>query len=192
MSIKLKNNLIDFYGNPAGFLKNGDFTDGKSVKFATVDSNFKCDELSQWLENQNLETTYEDGVFEKLALNRKYYEEEDATPLKNVRVWQLRQDFDVDCRFASYEEMVSRYGEPTEDSYKTVFDGELNTNDLEEIYQLLNDDKKPQKYTGHSLSMSDVVELYDDNESEFFYVDRFGFKQVDFTEEQSELEIKNI
>jgi hypothetical protein len=28
--------------------------------------------------------------------------------------------------------------------------------------------------------MSDVVELYDDNGSEFYYVDRFGFKEIDF------------
>ena len=174
--IKLKNNLIDFYGNPAGFLKNG---------LATVDSNFKCEELMQWLESKEITATYEDGVFEKLALNRKYYEEEDATPLKNVRVWQLRQGFDVDCRFASFEEMCARHGEPTEESYKTVFDGELATNDLEEIYQLLNDDKKPPKYTGHSLRVSDVVELYDDNESDFFYVDRFGFRKIEFIEEES-------
>ena len=26
----------------------------------------------------------------------------------------------------------------------------------------------------------DVVELYDDNGSEFYYVDRFGFKEIDF------------
>jgi hypothetical protein len=28
--------------------------------------------------------------------------------------------------------------------------------------------------------MSDVVELYDGNGSEFYYVDRFGFKEIDF------------
>jgi hypothetical protein len=34
--------------------------------------------------------------------------------------------------------------------------------------------------------MSDVVELYDENGSEFHYVDRFGFKEIGFeAQEQS-------
>ena len=38
----------------------------------------------------------------------------------------------------------------------------------------------PHGFTGHSLSMSDVVELYDSTGSEFYYVDRFGFQEIDF------------
>jgi len=28
--------------------------------------------------------------------------------------------------------------------------------------------------------MSDIIELYDDSGSTFYYVDRFGFKEIDF------------
>ena len=61
-----------------------------------------------------------------------------------------------------------------------VYDGEVDTNDLEGLYAKFNADERPPGYTGYSLSMSDVLELYDDAGSEFHYVDRFGFQQVDF------------
>ena len=38
----------------------------------------------------------------------------------------------------------------------------------------------PDGYTGHSLSMSDILELYDEYGSTFHYVDRIGFQQVEF------------
>ena len=38
--------------------------------------------------------------------------------------------------------------------------------------------------TGHGLSISDVLELYDETGSSFFYVDRYDFKRIDFTEPQ--------
>jgi hypothetical protein len=39
--------------------------------------------------------------------------------------------------------------------------------------------------------MSDVVELYDDNGSEFYYVDRFGFKEINF-EQQDQIQDINM
>ena len=35
-------------------------------------------------------------------------------------------------------------------------------------------------YTGHSLSVSDVIELYDEEANEFYYVDYRDFKPVAF------------
>jgi hypothetical protein len=66
-----------------------------------------------------------------------------------------------------------------------VFDGELETNDLESIYTKFNIDH-PSDFKGHSLSISDVVELYDENSSEFYYVNRFGFKEIEFEEKSHE------
>ena len=63
--------------------------------------------------------------------------------------------------------------------YEAVYDGEVQNNDLESIYAKFNAEH-PKGFTGHSLSMSDVVELYDDAGSEFHYVDRFGFKEINF------------
>lgn len=166
--IKLKGHLIDFYGNPAGYIKNSS---------ATVDSNFECEELKQWLYDNSFEPSFKDGVFEKLALNRKYYEAEDAKPIKSVKIWQLKST--ESCRFVSFAEMLEEKGNPTKEAYNKVFEGELHTNDLEQIYEICNTNH-PQGYDGHSLSMSDVIELFDEQESEFFYVDKFGFKQINF------------
>ncbi len=173
MSIERTHNIISFYNNPAGYLKEG---------VATIDTMFRCEELSQWLGAENIEARYKEGVFEKLALNRKYYEIEEVEDLKNVRVWQLRHGFDVDCRFVSYAEMLERHGEPCPQNYTVVFDGELPTNNLEEIYAACNLNH-PNGYEGHSLSMSDVVELYDENGSTFHYVDRVGFQEIEFSDD---------
>ena len=64
--------------------------------------------------------------------------------------------------------------------YQTVYDGEVETNDLEALYTKFNT-AHPPGYAGHSLSMSDVLELYDENGSSFFYCDRFGFQEIGFT-----------
>lgn len=46
--------------------------------------------------------------------------------------------------------------------YGCVYDGDLQTDDLEEIFAILNIEH-PDDYKGHSLSVSDIVELEDDN-----------------------------
>lgn len=99
--------------------------------------------------------------------------------LKNVRIWQLNADSDFSKRFISFDEFKEKFGEPGKDSYNAIFDGSLPTNNLDEIYEICNLNH-PKDYRGHSLSMSDVVELYDDNGSSFHYVDRFGFKEISF------------
>lgn len=63
--------------------------------------------------------------------------------------------------------------------YQTVYDGEVETNNLEALYTKFNT-AHPPGYAGHSLSMSDVLELYDENGSNFHYCDRFGFEKISF------------
>jgi hypothetical protein len=82
-------------------------------------------------------------------------------------------------KFIGYDELLERFGEPNPENYRVVYDGQLETNDLDAIYEKFNLNHPP-GYQGHSLSMSDIIELYDDNGSTFFYVDRFGFKEIDF------------
>ena len=48
---------------------------------------------------------------------------------------------------------------------------------LEEIYARFNF-MKPEYFTGHSLSMSDIVGLKQNGRSTFHYVDSFGFPEV--------------
>ena len=84
--------------------------------------------------------------------------------LKNVRIWQLKADSDFSMRFISFDEFKERFGEPSKDNFEVVFDGSLPTNKLDAIYEICNIDH-PDGYKGHSLSMSDVVELYEDRKS---------------------------
>ena len=45
---------------------------------------------------------------------------------------------------------------------------------LNYIYTIFNIGKKPENYKGHSLSVSDLIEL----NGEMYYVDGFGFKKL--------------
>lgn len=171
-------NRILFYGNRVGYV---------SDNSAVVDPQFKNDELKNWLEEkQKLSVSWKDGVYDKLLLGGEM-ESKNAPMLKSCRIWQLRHDVDIGMKFIGFDELAKNFGEPDIENYNMVFDGEIDTNNLEEIYTKFNVDH-PSTFTGHSLSMSDMVELYDDSGSEFHYVDHFEFKEVDFelpTQEQS-------
>lgn len=170
-SIELKNGCIVYYGNPAGYLKEDK---------ATVDKMFQSKEFEEWLTDRKIEAQWKDGVFERLSKGEHLIENSvERTQLKNVRIWQLRSDSDFELRFRSYDEILKICGEPSMRNYEAVYDGELDTNDLEAIYTKFNVDH-PEGFKGHSLSISDVVELYDDSGSAFHYVDRIGFKETEF------------
>ena len=176
-SIELKNGCIVYYGNPAGYLKEDK---------ATVDKMFQSKEFEEWLTDRKIEAQWKDGVFERLSKGEHLIENSvERTPLKNVRIWQLRSDSDFELRFRSYDEIQNIYGEPCIKNYEAVYDGELDTNDLEAIYSKFNMDH-PVGFKGHSLSISDVVELYDDSGSAFHYVDRMGFKDIEFSNHEQE------
>lgn len=175
--IQIKNNRILYYGNTAGYL---------NKDRAVVDPMFETDELKSYLSNtKGLNVEWTPGTFERLAEGR-IDPEGNAPVLKKCRVWQLKPDVDVMMRFIGYDELLGRFGEPDPDNYRAVYDGEVDTNDLEALYAKFNLDH-PSGYEGHSLSMSDVVELYDDSGSSFHYVDRFGFKEVSFQPQEPEL-----
>lgn len=170
--ITLKNGLISYYGNPAGYTEK---------EKAVVDSIFQNDELSTWLKSRSLTPQWTDGVMERLLAGERLDGIETSSPLKNVRIWQLKPEADVYMKFISYEETMQQFGNPSPEHYRIAYDGQLDTNDLEAIYARCNVNHPP-RYDGHSLSMSDIVELYDDGGSEFHYCDRFGFQKISFGE----------
>ena len=63
--------------------------------------------------------------------------------------------------------------------YDKVFDGDVDCNTLEGVYTMFNTDH-PQGYVGRSLSVSDIVQVWDGGEEEagFYFCDSFGFKKV--------------
>lgn len=97
-----------------------------------------------------------------------------------IKVYQIVSERDKrNVKFAGSEELEKYQGSERVDAalYDEVFDGDVDRNTLEGVYELLNTDHPP-LYRGRSLSVSDIVKT----EDRFFYCDRFGFKEVDFDE----------
>ena len=65
--------------------------------------------------------------------------------------------------------------------YDRVYDGKLDCNSLETIYERFNIDH-PADYKGRSLSVSDVVEIRESDTLNpgFYFVDSIGFKSISF------------
>ncbi len=177
--IQIKNNRILYYGNTAGYLDSKRNT-------AIVDPMFENDELKAYLSNsKGLNIEWRSGTFDRLAAG-KLDSEGNLQVMKKCRVHQLKPDADIMMKFIGYDEILKDFGEPDQDNYRMVYDGEVETNNLEELFAKFNLDHPPD-YEGHSLSMSDVVELYDASGSNFYYVDRFGFKEISFQPPEQEL-----
>lgn len=179
-AITLQNGLISYYGNPVGYTEKD---------AAVVDSSFQKEELTAWLQSRSLSPRWTDGVLERLLAGEQPVESHEAdAPLKNVRIWQLRPDADVRMKFIGLDELERQFGQPCRSQYRVAYDGQLGTNDLAGIEQRCSDNPPP-GYKGHLLSMSDVVELYDGHGSEFHYVDRTAFRQIEFAPEQQEQDV---
>jgi len=175
--IQIKNNRILYYGNMAGYVDKDK---------AIVDPLFQNEELRSYLtEKKGLELEWRNGTYKRLT-EGKLDPEGNTQLLKKCRVWQLKPDVDPMMKFIGYGELLKHFGEPEPDNYGLVYDGEVDTNELEELFSKFNLEH-PSGYEGHSLSMSDVVELYEDSGSSFHYVDRFGFKEVSFQHQEQEL-----
>ena len=98
----------------------------------------------------------------------------------DLQVFQIDMSRDTQrVKFMPLETAMQRTGEVDASIYQKVFDGELDCDDLEEAYEILN--SEPPSYTGHSLSVSDVIKTTDG----FFYCDSYEFKPIEFDESQS-------
>lgn len=105
-----------------------------------------------------------------------------------IRIYQINSDRDENrMMFLSHDRLERFQGSPEVDSkiYDKVYDKEVDCSNLEEVYTLLNIDH-PEDYRGRSLSVSDVVEVYESDAipQGFYFCDSFGFKQVTFHPEK--------
>ncbi len=73
--------------------------------------------------------------------------------------------------------------------YEKVYEDQMqDDDDLESIYERFNIDR-PKDFTGHSLSVSDVVVTVKGDERRAFYVDTFGFSELSDFEKKKEKEV---
>ena len=98
-------------------------------------------------------------------------------------IYQLRNSDDTaGLRFMGTEYLHSKKLEIDRDNYEPVYTGNLDStgdeqDKLNNIYAKFNIDR-PQDFTGHSLSVSDIVVLRQNGVVSCHYVDSWGFKEM--------------
>lgn len=176
-SVKIEHGIIHYYGNRAGKV-----SEGKAV----VDPMFRNAEMENFLKRKQIQQIeWNDGIFDQLAAANSTGVEE--TTLKKCRIWQLKPEADVRKKFIAYDWLLERFGSLQAGDYAVIFDGKVKTNDLGQLEKDFSISIS-KGYRGHSLSMSDIVELYDESSSEFYYVDLIGFQKVKFFENDEQTE----
>ena len=100
-------------------------------------------------------------------------------------IYQLKDTEETrDIRFMSMDYLEMKGIPVSRENYELVYTGELAEGmSLEDIFTKFNIDH-PADFTGHSLSVSDVVVLHQDGENTSHYVDSVGYREVpEFTKE---------
>ena len=107
------------------------------------------------------------------------------SPGDSYAIYQLKHTLETrDLRFASMNQVLLAGKTIDREKYELLYIGDLPGKEgqkpgevLEEIYARFNF-MKPEFFTGHSLSMSDIVGLKQNGRITFHYVDSFGFPEV--------------
>ena len=171
-----KDGIMMYYGNPAGYL-----VEGKAV----LDSIFEKEEIISYLrEKEKLAVEVRSGVYDRLAAGGGIEETGKENTERKVRIYQLKQGCPIMMRFVSLAEREKRgFGKPQADEYDLVYEKEVETFNLDAVWEQFNREP-PVDFTGHALSISDVVGFSDEGESRFFYVEPMGFAEVSFEGEK--------
>ena len=164
-----KEGILEYYGNRVGYVKNDT---------AFVDEMFKKADIADFLRKENgFKIEWQKDIYDRLIKGEITNPEQIA--LKNCRLYQLKSTTNVRMRFIGYKELKERgFREPNVADYKVVYDGNVGTNDLEGIYDRFDGPNKPEGFTEGGIYISDVIELYDDNSSEFYYVNPTSFEKL--------------
>lgn len=94
---------------------------------------------------------------------------------RQVEILQIqgRDEQSRNAKFMSSRQM-RKYGIDFNPSlYSTVYSGEMNVGSLDDVYSQLQG-RKPDGYSGHSLSVSDLIRTG----GKTYFVDDYGFKKV--------------
>ena len=102
----------------------------------------------------------------------------------NIRIYQINLGRDSDrVAFQDLEHLPEYQGSANVNSalYDCVFEGDVDCATLEDVFRVFNLEH-PAEYTGRSLSVSDVVEIPEDQgvEAGFYFCNSIGFPRVEF------------
>ena len=100
-------------------------------------------------------------------------------PADAMAIYQLKSDAPAELRFMGLEHLDSP---PDKANYTAVYTSNLVPDDntariLENFYCIFNDDR-PGDFTGHSLSVSDIIALKREGVVSYHYCDSIGFKEL--------------
>lgn len=169
-----KEGILQYYGNRAGYVRNGT---------AFVDEMFKKADVEEFLTKENgFKVEWQKDIYDRLVKGE--IDSTNQVTLKKCRLYQLKPTTNIEARYIGYKELKEKgFEEPNEEDYKIVYDGNIGTNNLEGIYAKFDASDKPEGFKETGIFISDVIELYDENSSEFYYVNPSGFEKLKhFTE----------
>ena len=100
-------------------------------------------------------------------------------PVGSFSIYQLKGGNEtLDYRFEPLDSIHRNGLSVKPENYELVYEAPMTAKDnLESIYTRFNVDR-PADFTGHSLSVSDIVVLHQNGKDTAHYCDRFGFSQV--------------
>ncbi len=100
-------------------------------------------------------------------------------PADSYCIYQLkRNDETAELLFMSSNYLQEHNLEPSYENYDAVYSGQLSgTETLDDLYMKFNIER-PQDFTGHSMSVSDIVALRQNGVVSCHYVDSIGFANV--------------
>ena len=101
-----------------------------------------------------------------------------------IRIYQINSDRDADgYQYMGMDWIMKHWGEQGVDSkiYDKVYEGAIHGSTLEDVFCAFNF-SRPNGFQGHSLSVSDIVEVIQSTEVEpgFYFCDNIGFQKVQF------------
>lgn len=104
-----------------------------------------------------------------------------------IVIYQINPERDNhNIMFMNYESLEQFQGSSEVDSsiYDKIYVGDVPCENLEEIYRVFNLER-PDDFRGHSLSVSDVVEVVAGGKQEngYYFCDSFGYKKISFKPE---------
>ena len=132
-----------------------------------------------------------DGTFQEIVKAKEQVQVQ-ADP-DTFTIYQLQHGDALHYhRFTGLDQLKKEGLKVEYENYDKVYSGPWAKGDtLEGIYERFNIDR-PEDFTGHSLSVSDVVVLHQDGQDRAYYVDSIGFSEVPrFVEQQRAAEKEN-
>ena len=104
-----------------------------------------------------------------------------------INIYQINRERDTQqLKFMGLDTVrkMLHSAEPDSAAYDKVYSGDVKCRNLEDVFTLFNSGR-PEGFRGHSLSVSDVVEVEDATSITpgFYFCDSVGFKEIPFQPE---------